>query len=229
MRIRPDLRLERALWDAGVDAVAGVDEVGVGAWAGPVMAAAVIFTPGTVIEGLADSKLLTARRREALFAVIAARALGIGIGRAEAAEVDRLNVYWAAMLARQRAVEALRTPAAYILVDGKRRIEGCGLRQTPVVDGDARSATVAAASIVAKVTRDAFMQEYGESYPLYGFARHKGYGTAEHLAALAQFGPTPLHRRTFAPVMLLERRQLMLGFGTNGDGKMSSEGSVHVE
>ena len=199
-----------------VEAVAGVDEVGVGAWAGPVVDAAVVFASGTVIEGLADSKLLTAKRREALFTVIAERATAIGVGRAEVVEVDQLNVYWAAMVARRRAVEALAVRPGHILVDGKHQIAGCRLSQTPVVEGDARSATIAAASIVAKVTRDAIMREYGANYPVYGFERHKGYGTAEHLAMLARFGPTPLHRCSFAPVALIERRQLGLALDTLG-------------
>ena len=202
MRVRPDFALERELWGRGVTAVAGVDEVGVGALAGPVIAAAVILAPGTIIKGLADSKLLTAKRREALFAVIAECAVAIGVGRSEVEEVDRINVYWAAMEARRRAVEALQITPGHVLVDGKRRIAGCRLSQTPVVGGDALCSSIAAASIVAKVTRDSLLGEYAQRHPGYGFERHKGYGTAGHLDALVRLGPLPLHRFSFAPVWI---------------------------
>jgi ribonuclease HII len=203
MRIRPDFALERELWGRGVTAVAGVDEVGVGAFAGPVVAAAVILAQHTIIDGLADSKLLSPKRRAKLFAVIGACAVAIGIGRTDVEEVDRLNIYWAAMEARRRAVEALPTTPAHILVDGKRRIAGCRVSQTAVVDGDALSASIAAASIVAKVTRDSMMKDYAQLYPGYGFERHKGYGTADHISALTRLGPLPLHRWSFGPVWRL--------------------------
>ena len=176
MRIRPNFAFGQELWGRGVTSVGGVDEVGVGAFAGPVVAAAVILAPRTIIDGLADSKLLSPKRREKLFAVISAVAVAIGIGRTDVEEVDRLNIYWAAMEARRRAVEALPSTQAHILVDGKRWIAGCRVPQTAVVDGDALSASIAAASIVAKVTRDSIMQEYARVYPKYGFERHKGYG-----------------------------------------------------
>ena len=133
-------------------------------------------------------------------------------------EVDQLNVYWAAMEARRRAVALLPTIPAHVLIDGKRRIRGCRLAQTPVVDGDALSASIAAASIVAKVTRDALMREYARLYPSHGFERHKGYGTTAHLEALRRFGATPLHRRSFGPVSMLERAQLSLAFGAKQAG-----------
>ena len=182
-----------------------------GALAGPVIAAAVILAPGTIIKGLADSKLLTAKRREALFAVISECAVAIGVGRSEVEEVDRINVYWAAMKARRRAVEALGVIPDHVLVDGKRRIAGCRLSQTPVVGGDALVSSIAAASIAAKVTRDSLLKEYAQSHPGYGFERHKGYATAAHLDALAQFGPLPLHRCSFEPVWIAGgARQLAL-------------------
>src|SRR5260370_13249146 len=168
MRVRPDFALERELWGRGVTTVAGVDEVGVGALAGPVIAAAVILAPGTLIEGLADSKLLTAKRRQALFALIGGCALAIGVGRTEVEEVDRLNVYWAAMEARRRAVEALPVSPGHVLVDGKRRIAGCRLSQTPVVGGAALSSSSAAASVGAKVPRDSLMGEGAQLSPGYG-------------------------------------------------------------
>jgi ribonuclease HII len=192
--------------------VAGVDEIGVGAFAGPAVAAAVILTPLTIIDGLADSKLLSPKRREKQFVMISAGAVAIGIGRTDVAEVDRLNMYWAAMEARRRAVEALPTRPAHILVDGKRRIAGCRVPQTAVVDGDAFSASIAAASIVAKVTRDAIMQEYSQFYPGYGFERHKGYGTADHMRALIRLGPLPLHRWSFAPVWRAGTSEPQLAF-----------------
>ncbi len=213
MRVRPNYFLERELWSRGVSAVAGVDEAGVGALAGPVVAAAVILVPDAIIDGLADSKLLTPKRREALFAVISERAVAIAVGQVGVEEVDRLNIYWAAMEARRRAVAALPTIAAHVLVDGKRRITGCRLAQTPVIDGDALSASIAAASIVAKVTRDSLMRECAQLCPGYGFERHKGYGTTAHLDALRRLGPTPLHRRSFKPVSISERAQLELVFG----------------
>jgi ribonuclease HII len=140
-------------------AVAGVDEVGVGALAGPVVAAAVIFAAGMTIDGLADSKALSPKRREELLPLIGECTLAIGIGRTEVEEVDRLNVYWAAMEARRRAVEALEITPSHILVDGKRRIAGCRVSQTPGIGGHALSASIAAASIVAKVTRDSLMTQ----------------------------------------------------------------------
>jgi len=210
MRVRPDFALERELWGRGVTAVAGVDEVGVGALAGPVIAAAVILASGTIIKGLADSKLLTAKRRQALFAVIRVCAIAIGVGRSEVEEVDRINVYWAAMEARRRAVEALLVTPGHVLVDGKRRIAGCRLSQTPVVGGDALSSSIAAASIVAKVTRDSLMVEYAQLHPGYGFERHKGYGTAGHVQALGRLGPLPLHRSSFTPVWIAGGAQLQL-------------------
>lgn len=200
MRPRPDFVLEQGLWRAGVAMIAGVDEVGVGALAGPVVAAAVILSSDAIIDGVADSKLLSPRRRQALFLAIGEAAIAVGIGQADVDEVDRINVYWAAMEARRRAVEGLAVVPAHVLVDGKRRIAGCSLAQTAVVEGDARSASIAAASIVAKVTRDGLMTDYARLYPGYGFERHKGYATAAHPVALFRLGPLSLHRRSCAPV-----------------------------
>jgi ribonuclease HII len=213
MRIRPNYFLEGQLWGRGVATIAGVDEVGVGALAGPVVAAAVILAPDVTVDGLADSKLLTPKRREALFAMISERAVAIAIGQVGVEEVDRLNAYWAAMEARRRAVAMLPAVPAHVLVDGKRCIAGCRLAQTPVVDGDALSASIAAASIVAKVTRDLVMRECAQLCPGYGFERHKGYGTTAHLDTLRRLGPTLLHRRSFGPVSMSERAQLELVFG----------------
>jgi len=193
------LRVERELWRSGLTRVAGVDEVGVGPLAGPVVAAAVIVPPNTKLRGVDDSKLLTATLREELAAKIQAAAVGIGIGIVDVADIDRLNIYHAALEAMRRAVEALPVPPEHIVVDA-RQIPNVTVPQTPLIDGDARCYSVAAASIVAKVARDRLMRELHELYPQYGFRENMGYGTPRHLAAVEQYGPSPVHRRSFAPV-----------------------------
>lgn len=198
-RRRVLLQHERVLWAAGVTRIAGVDEVGVGPLAGPLVAAAVILPPECPLRGIDDSKKLARETRTALAESIRAAAVAVGIGIVEVADVDRLNTYWAALEAMRRAVRALPVAAEQLLVDA-RRIPEVELPQTSLVKGDARSYSIAAASIVAKVTRDRMMAELDERYPHYGFGRHMGYGTAEHLAALARYGPCPDHRRSFAPV-----------------------------
>ena len=154
MRPKPDPLFEQQFRQQDSWLVAGVDEVGVGAWAGPVIAAAVILPRDFSLEGLNDSKLLSARRRAALFDSIRECAVSVGVGQVEVADIDRLNIYWAAMLARKRAVEALVLSPAQVLVDGRRGIKGLKLRQTPVVEGDRLLPSIAAASVIAKVTRD---------------------------------------------------------------------------
>ncbi len=196
------LRIERSLWNAGTVHVAGVDEVGVGPLAGPVLAAAVILPPGTQLRGVDDSKKLTAARREELAEKIRAVAVAIGVGVVEVDDIDRLNIYRAALEAMRRAVTALPITPDHVLVDA-RRIPQIIVPQTALVDGDARSYSVAAASIVAKVARDQLMSELDRLYPQYGFRHHMGYGTAEHLAAIERYGPSPVHRRSFAPVRVL--------------------------
>ncbi|MGO9604056.1 MAG: ribonuclease HII [Candidatus Binataceae bacterium] len=208
MTRHPDLRYERKLWRAGIEAVAGVDEAGVGPMAGPVVAAAVIFAPETYIKGVHDSKQLLAEKREELIGIIRSRALAIGIGVAQVDEIDRLNIYWATMRASERALIALGQTPGHILVDG-RKIPGLALPQTRIVGGDRKSFCIAAASIVAKVTRDRMMLEYDASYPGYGFARHKGYCTSDHLQTLDQLGPSPIHRRSFAPVAAASQLKLI--------------------
>ena len=193
------LRHERTLWAQGVTRVAGVDEVGVGPLAGPLVAAAVILPPECPVRGIDDSKKLPPARREALRVAIEACAIAVGIGIVEAGEVDRLNTYWASIEAMRRAVAALPVAPQQVLIDA-RHIPGLAVPQVALVKGDARSYSIAAASIVAKVRRDAMMTALEERYPGYGFARHMGYGTAEHLAALARLGPCPAHRRSFQPV-----------------------------
>jgi ribonuclease HII len=193
------LRRERELWRAGVVLVAGVDEVGMGPLAGPVVAAAVVLPPNVRINGVRDSKLLTAAARERLASDLAVVAVGIGIGVADVHEVDRLNIYHAGLAAMARAVAALPEPPGHLLIDA-RRIPECPIEQTCVVDGDMSVYSIAAASIIAKVHRDRMMKDLAERYPGYGFDRHAGYGTRAHLAALRRLGPCPAHRRSFAPV-----------------------------
>lgn len=179
--------------------VAGVDEVGRGPLAGPVVAAAVILDPHRPIEGLDDSKRLSATRRSRLAPIIEECALAWALGRAEVEEVDELNVLMASMLAMQRAVAALSELPGHVLVDGNRApVLPCPA--TAIIGGDGKVAAIAAASILAKVARDREMIEQDLRYPGYGFARHKGYPSAEHLVALTTLGPTPLHRKSFAPV-----------------------------
>jgi len=179
--------------------VAGVDEAGRGPLAGPVMAAAVILDDQNPIAGLADSKQLSALARERLYDEIRAKALCFAIAQASVDEVDQLNILQATLLAMRRAVLDLRLPPKLVLVDGN-RLPVLPMRCETIVKGDSLIAAISAASILAKVTRDRWCDEVEKSYPVYGFAQHKGYGTAQHLAALQQHGACPLHRKSFAPV-----------------------------
>ncbi len=180
-------------------ATAGVDEVGRGPIAGPVVAAAVILDPNRPIEGLDDSKRLTARRRETLALAIRERALAFALGRTDVEEIDAINIHRASLLAMSRAVAALPVAPGRVVVDGIHCPEvGCEVEAIP--HGDALVPAISAASIVAKVVRDAEMVALEARYPGYGFAQHKGYGTAAHREALRRLGPTPLHRRSFAPL-----------------------------
>ncbi|MGS2742685.1 ribonuclease HII [Halomonas sp. LS-001] len=185
--------------------LAGVDEVGRGPLVGSVVAAAVILDPARPIAGLTDSKKLTAKKRDALTLQIREQALAFAVAEASAAEVDQLNIYHATHLAMRRAIDGLQPAAEYLLVDGN-RLPGHALPGQAVVKGDARHTSIAAASILAKVTRDAQMLALHERFPMYGFDRHKGYPTQAHLAALESHGPLAQHRRSFAPV----QRQLAL-------------------
>jgi len=191
--------VERLLWSAGLVRVAGIDEVGMGPLAGPVVAAAVVFAADAKpLRGIADSKLLPAPAREAAATAIRAVALGVGLGVVEPDEIDRLNIYQAGLEAMRRAVAALPFVPDHLVVDA-RHIPDLDVPQTRYIRADAIVYSVAAASIVAKVHRDGLMQALDAIYPAYGFARHVGYATREHLRALAEYGPTPLHRRSFAP------------------------------
>lgn len=179
--------------------IAGVDEAGRGPLAGPVLAAAVILDDLHPINGLADSKILTARKRELLFDEIRAKALCFAVAQASVQEIDQLNILQATLLAMRRAVEGLRLSPKLVLVDGN-RLPVLPMRAEAIVKGDALVAAISAASILAKVTRDHWCLEVDALYPAYGFARHKGYGTALHLAALQAHGACPVHRSTFRPV-----------------------------
>jgi ribonuclease HII len=179
--------------------LAGVDEAGRGPLAGPVVAAAVILDDRNPIRGLADSKVLTARRRDQLFDEIRAKALCCSVAEASAEEVDTLNILQATLLAMRRAVEGLRLKPALVLVDGN-RLPALSMRAEAIVKGDSKVAAISAASILAKVTRDRWCAELDAQYPQYGFAGHKGYGTAEHLLALQTYGACPQHRKSFSPV-----------------------------
>lgn len=185
--------------------VAGVDEAGRGPLAGPVIAGAVILDPSRPIDGLRDSKRLTARRRERLYEEISERALAWAVGRAEVEEIDRINILQASLLAMQRAVQALMPAAEHVLVDGNR----CPAFACPaqaIVKGDDKVAAISAASIMAKVTRDREMVDMDRAFPGYGLAQHKGYPSKAHMEALETLGITPIHRRSYAPVRrILER------------------------
>ena len=195
-RLRSMAVLERSLRESGVRNPAGIDEAGRGALAGPVVAAAVILPDDAVIPGLDDSKRLTPTKRDALFDEITDMATTLGVGSSDAAVIDTMNIRRANLLAMKEAVEALAPSPGHLLIDGIDTIDWPG-PQTPVIGGDARSLSIAAASIIAKVTRDRIMIACDPDYPEYGFARHKGYGTAVHLAALDIHGPSAIHRRSF--------------------------------
>jgi ribonuclease HII len=192
-------RYEGQAWRSGLVRVAGVDEAGRGPLAGPVVAAAVVVTPEHRIRGVRDSKLLLPDRREQLFIVIHERAFAVGVAIVDHETIDRVNILQATRLAMMDALARLPVAPDLIITDFV-ALPSAPCPQKNLVDGDARCASVAAASIVAKVTRDRIMLELDKQFPEYGFARHKGYATVEHLAALDRYGPCPVHRRTFAGV-----------------------------
>ena len=192
-----NVAFDQAYRARGISLLCGVDEAGRGPLAGPVYAAAVILLPDNVPDGLNDSKKLSEKKREALFDVITAQALTYGIASASVEEIEQFNILQASMLAMERAVAALKVAPQYILTDGNRLPAGFVGRGEAVVRGDALSASVAAASILAKVSRDRLLYEYARQYPAYGFEQHKGYGTAAHIAAIREHGALPIHRRSF--------------------------------
>ena len=190
---------ESAAWRRGISRLAGVDEAGRGPLAGPVVAAAVVLAPGARIAGVDDSKRLLPEERQRLFDLIQERAVGVGVGIVDHLTIDRINILQATRLAMGQALGALGIEPELVLTDYV-TVPGLRCPQRNLVEGDRRSASVAAASIIAKVTRDRIMEEADREYPMYGFGRHKGYGTPEHRIALEQHGPCALHRRTFAGI-----------------------------
>jgi ribonuclease HII len=197
-RLRCTLRYEKKAWSDGAIMVAGVDEVGRGSLFGPVVAAAVILDRGYRIRGLRDSKLLLPERRQLLAPRIREHAIAWAVAAVDAARIDQINIYHASRLAMREAVLQLQPAADHLLVDAVRL--DCDLPQRAIIHGDALSASIAAASILAKVERDRIMCEWDTVFPEYGLASHKGYSTPQHIAALQQYGPSPLHRQSFAPV-----------------------------
>ncbi len=195
------VKTENYLW------VAGIDEAGRGPWAGPVVAAAVILHPEKPILGLKDSKLLTPKQRANLFDLIIANAMGYAVGRAEVFEIDKINILQATMLAMERAVYALPVQPALALIDGNKAPKLACQTKT-IVGGDQVEPAISAASILAKVTRDREMEMLDQQYPEYGFAKHKGYGTKDHILALQKYGPTEIHRKSYAPIAAYLNKQV---------------------
>ncbi|MBP5618295.1 MAG: ribonuclease HII [Clostridia bacterium] len=197
MATRPDFTNEARLCERGYTAVCGVDEAGRGPLAGPVYAAAVILPPDCEIEGLNDSKKISEKKRELLFDVIREKAVAFAVASASVEEIEEHNILQATFLAMNRAVAALDPPADFVLVDGNRTPKGLALPCETLIGGDAKSCSIAAASILAKVSRDRYIREMDAVYPQYGFAKHKGYGTKEHMDAIRAHGPCPIHRPSF--------------------------------
>lgn len=192
-----DFSIENAYRNQQYSVICGVDEAGRGPLAGPVYAAAVILSPDTVIDGLNDSKKLTEKKREALFPIIQEKAVAYGIGFATEQEIDEVNILNATFLAMRRAVEQLPIQPDLLLIDGNQKPKIGVCEEVTVIKGDAKSMSIAAASVLAKVSRDRFMLELAKKYPQYGFEKHKGYGTKLHYEKIAEYGIAPIHRRTF--------------------------------
>ena len=193
----PDFELETAARKAGYKSVCGVDEAGRGPLAGPVCAAAVILPENCEISGLNDSKKLSEKKREELFEIITERAVSCAVAFGTLEEIEKFNILNATFMAMNRAVSALKIPADFALIDGNRKSAGLEIPCETVVKGDGKSCSIAAASILAKVTRDRLLLEYDSLYPQYGFAKHKGYGTKAHYEAIREYGACPVHRLSF--------------------------------
>jgi ribonuclease HII len=209
-KLRCTLKFEKRAWATGALHVAGVDEVGRGSLFGPVVAAAVILDPAYRIRGLRDSKLVPAERREKLALLIREHSIAWAVAAVDSARIDQINIYHASRLAMRHAVVQLMPAAHYLLVDAMK--VDCDIPQQAIIHGDALSASIAAASILAKVERDRMISAWDPVFPAYGLASNKGYCTARHLAALHEFGPSPLHRQSFAPVWRAPIPQEVLGF-----------------
>src|SRR5947209_17137833 len=226
-KLRCTLRFEKKAWESGASLVAGVDEVGRGSLFGPVVAGAVILDRSYRLRGLRDSKLLLPERREVLAKRILEHAVAWAVAAVDTARIDQINIYQASRLAMREAVLRLAPAADHLLVDAV-RIE-CEQPQMPIIHGDALSASIAAASILAKVERDHIMREWDAVFPAYGLAAHKGYSTPKHLAALREFGPTPLHRQSFAPVWQNPVPQEMFEFMEDDIAEIADAGEVVPE
>jgi ribonuclease HII len=198
------LDYEKKYWDNGKRYIAGVDEAGRGPLAGPVVAAAVIFPSDIMIDGIKDSKVLSEKERERLFASIQENALSIGVGIVDHTVIDEINILNATFRSMFKAITKLKCKPEHLLIDGP-HFPGANIPFTKIVDGDSKCFSIAAASIIAKVTRDRLMKVYDKQYPQYGFAKHKGYGTKEHLEAIKKHGPCAIHRKSFRmPIKLVE-------------------------
>ena len=220
-RLHCTLKFEKCAWSTGAKMVAGVDEVGRGSLFGPVVAAAVILHPEYRIRGLRDSKLLLADRREILAERIREHCIAWSVAAVDAARIDQINIYHASRLAMREAVASLQPAADHLLVDAM-RID-CDLQQQKIIHGDALSASIAAASIIAKVWRDRLVREWDPVFPAYGLASNKGYSTPRHLKALREHGPSPLHRQSFAPVWNAPVPQEALAFMLEESEAIESE------
>jgi len=221
-RLKCTLKYEKMAWSAGATMVAGVDEVGRGSLFGPVVAAAVILDPSYRIRGLRDSKLLDRDTREKLAPRIRQHALAWAVAAVDVATIDQINIYWASKRALEEAVAMLTPRPDHVLVDALRI--NCECQQTPIIHGDALSASIAAASIIAKVERDAMISAWDPVFPGYGLASNKGYSTPKHLKTLREKGPTPLHRLSFAPVWTSSAPQEVLEFMLEENADMGEAG-----
>jgi len=228
-RLKCTTRYERELWKSGARLIAGVDEVGRGSLFGPVVAAAVVLDPGYRIRGLRDSKLLPAERREVLAERIRSHAIAWSVAAVDAARIDQLNIYHASRLAMLEAVSRLAPAPDHLLIDALRIDFNCA--QTPIIHGDALSASIAAASIIAKVERDRMIRDWDPVFPLYGLASNKGYYTRKHASALRQYGPSPLHRQSFEPVWNSVSPQEVLEFmlGETSPQEGTGEAALEIE
>lgn len=195
-RLKHMLEIEESLYEKGYKLVCGVDEAGRGPLCGPVVAAAVILKPGQMIDGVNDSKKISEKKREKLYEDIMANALAVGVGMSDVDVIEDVNILNATKLAMKEAISNLKVQPEYVLIDGNQMID-ITIDAETVVSGDAKSESIAAASIIAKVTRDRMLLDWDKEYPEYGFAKHKGYGTKAHIEAIGKYGLTPLHRKSF--------------------------------
>ena len=197
LRLQEIRKIEEDLYEKGVEYICGIDEAGRGPLAGPVVVASVIMPKDSMIEGVNDSKKVSEKKREKLYEEITKEAISYGVAIIDQNEIDRINILNATKHGLTTSIKELKVKPDIILVDALTKIDTCGIPYNSIIKGDAKSYSIAAASIIAKVTRDRIMRQWDEVYPQYGFAKHKGYGSQEHIAALKKYGPTPIHRKTF--------------------------------